>query len=161
MPTHAAEQAQETADFQSTLASIITGLKSFRQTGVDQEELDRNWDSGLYGTGVVVQNISSVAILTSGDISMNSFYEAWPEVSGNWTYGNTDYFAILSSSVQSLSVSGIAYFYPDAELWPTRTLLVPYGVLQAGGLPSCYCQSTPIISPYAEGPVTVTFRTPQ
>lgn len=112
-----------------------------------------------YGTGVVVQSVSSVAVLSNGSIVSNQFYEAWPQVNGTWQYGNTDEFAILDPTrVSTLSVSGEAYYYPGAVLSPGGPL-VPGGVPQAGILPSCTCQTNPMMGQPSVGPVTVTFTT--
>jgi RHS repeat-associated protein len=158
---------------QSTSSSenILTGSLSvyFTPTILDTglhvgDSLVRTWEpTPDLGTGIVVQQVSSLLARPDGTFQANSFYEAWPEVNGSWPYGNTDFFGFVQgSSGESLTVSAEAYYYPGVAYDPyygVSSVLVPGAVTQAGGLPSCYCQMNPLFGRSAIGPVSVTFTT--
>lgn len=163
------DQVYAQAEFNAgSTNAILSGSVSFSTftLGLETDSLERSWMvNDLLGTGMVVQHIDSVVMLPNGNIQTNSFYEAWSQVNGIWLEpeGNIDTFAILPGHPGvSLYVSGEAYYYPGVVYRPfsgISSVLVPGLVSQAGGLPSCYCQSDPMLGRSRVGPVSVKFNT--
>ena len=119
-------------------SSLLTGSLSANTLQFGSNGYERTWSVTGSSTGLVVQEVWSLARLSSGAEIPNHFYEAWPKVGGSWLYGNEDIFQRQDSSVIYFSIRATANYYNGVRL---PSYFIPGnegGVRQSGDIPSTY-----------------------
>jgi len=113
--------------------------------------IERTWNVRGAQNGIVLQEIVRTETFANNQSQTMTFYEAWVLSRGEWIYGNTDSFD-PGSGLTSLTVTGIASFYPNASL---PSSMVPGSVKGAGNLPAS--RERPEIRGNPTPPVNITF----